>query len=235
MKQKICVSSLFFFLILSFYSCQKSLTDKMDTERLSANYSSTVEGDQLAAPDCGEVLRTQTPGGWGADPTGNNPGSYLHANFAAAFPNGLSIGCESSNYYVRFTSAQAITGYMPAGGKPRALTASFTDPFPTDLKNNLVDHVIALSLSIGFDQYDPNFAPSGFDLGSMVVTSGKFTALNVNGILLEANKILGGCGGSYSVDDVIQVLEQINNNYVDGITNNGFLTCPDSRRIEPER
>jgi hypothetical protein len=234
MKQKISVSLLFFFLILSFFSCQKSITDKTSTERMSANYSSTAEADGLAAPNCGEILRTQTPGGWGAPASGNNPGAYLHANFAAAFPNGLTIGCEPS-YFVKFTSAQAITDFMPAGGKPRPLTDNFIDPFSTDLKNTLVDHVAALSLSIGFDLYDPNFGPSGFNLGFMVVTSGKFTSKNVNDILAEANRILGGCGSSYSVADMVQVLDQINNNYVDGNTNNGFLTCPENRIIDPER
>src|SRR4030095_10616905 len=53
--------------------------------------------------DCGE-LRTVTPGGWGSKPHGNNPGKYLHDNFAAAFPNGVTIGCAPDNFWVKFTS-----------------------------------------------------------------------------------------------------------------------------------
>ncbi|MFM9004604.1 MAG: SprB repeat-containing protein, partial [Flavobacteriales bacterium] len=42
--------------------------------------------------DCGPH-KTFTQGGWGAEPNGNNPGVYLHANFDAAYPSGLTIGC----------------------------------------------------------------------------------------------------------------------------------------------
>src|SRR4029079_4504484 len=51
-----------------------------DHNGCAANKSFTV-----SPPGC-TGFRTQTQGGWGTDPTGNNPGVYLHANFAAAFP-----------------------------------------------------------------------------------------------------------------------------------------------------
>src|SRR4029079_7296542 len=42
-------------------------------------------------------FRTQTQGGWGATPNGNNPAMYLQNHFASCFPNGVTIGCQSAN------------------------------------------------------------------------------------------------------------------------------------------
>ncbi len=69
-------------------------------------------------------FRTQTQGGWGAIPNGNNPGVYVHTNFAAAFPSGLTIGCSSGNKLV-LTSAQAVTDFLPSGTTPAVLLFSF--------------------------------------------------------------------------------------------------------------
>ncbi len=176
--------------------------------------------------DCGQ-LRTQTPGGWGAVPKGNNPGTYLHSNFAAAFPDGLYVGCYPGNYYVKLTSAQAITDYLPAGGDPTVLSANYTNPSTTALKNTLVSHLIALTLSVGFDNYDPAFGTAGAGLGSMIITIGGFANQSVSDFLEEANKVLGGCSTSYTVDQAIETATKINENYTDGKINNGYLSCPE--------
>ena len=171
--------------------------------------------------DCGQ-LRTQTPGGWGAVPNGNNPGTYLHANFAAAFPTGLTVGC-TPNYHVTLTTAQAITDLLPTGGQAAVLTQNYTDP--AAIKNVLVGHLVALTLSTGFDVYDANFGQAGTTLGQMEIGSGTFAGWTVNAFLAEANKTLGGCG-TYSVQDVLTTATSINENYVDGNVDNGFLVCP---------
>jgi len=171
--------------------------------------------------ECGQ-LRTQTPGGWGAEPNGNNPGTYLHANFAAAFPNGLTVGC-SPNYHITLTNAQAITDLLPTGGQALVLTQNQTNP--AAIKNVLVGHLVALTLSTGFDVYDPNFGKTGVTLGNMVIGSGTFAGWTVNAFLAEANKALGGCG-SYTPKEVLETANSINENYVDGLTDKGFLKCP---------
>ncbi len=233
MKNRLLACSIGIVLIVICYSCQKEISNNKTGEIPGASSSLNGASSSLnsVAEECG-IFRTQTPGGWGAPPNGGNPGAYLHANFAAAFPNGLSIGCYPADFYVRLTSAQAITNYMPAGGKPRTLTNSYTDPATTDLKNTLVDHVIALTLSTGFDNYDPNFGPSEVNLGFMVIASGAMQGLSVNEVLAEANMVIGGCGGNYSVSNLVNTLDQINNNFVDGNGNdNGYLLCPGPRRI----
>lgn len=179
----------------------------------------------LPPPTCGQ-LRTQTPGGWGAKPHGNNPGTYLYAHFATAFPSGLTVGVNP-DYHVSFTSAQSITNYLPAGGPAKKLTQNYTNPKTTDLKNVLVDHLVALTLSVGFDDADPDFGQAGITLGDMQIGSGPFANWTVRAFLAEANKVLGGTS-TYTVQQALETAAAINENYTDGTTDKGYLICPNS-------
>lgn len=164
---------------------------------------------------CGN-LRTVTPGGWGSKPHGNNPGKYLHDNFAAAFPNGVTIGCAPDNFWVKFTSAQAITDYLPAGGEPKKLKKNYTNPKTRDLKNSLAQHVLALTLNVQFDLFDPNFGEGGVHLEDMIINSGKFKGWTVGAFLDLANKVLGGCNTQYKAKDVVSTAEKINEFFKNG-------------------
>jgi hypothetical protein len=171
---------------------------------------------------CGQ-LRTQTPGGWGAKPSGNNPGAYLHANFATYFPTGLRIGSMPNNNAL-FTTAQAITNFLPSGGQATVLSTNYTNP--TGLKNTLAGHLVALSLSVRFDMMDPNFGAAGTNLGDMIIGSGAFANWTVFNFLTEANKVIGGTSTAYTVQQVLSTATAINENYVDGKMNGGYLNCP---------
>jgi hypothetical protein len=172
-------------------------------------------------PTCGQ-LRTQTPGGWGAPPRGTNPASYLYANFAGAFPEGMVIGCD---YTITFTSAEAITKFLPAGGKAAKLTKSYIDP--NGVKNVLTGHLTALTLSVGFDNYDDTFGAAGMKLGDMVIKSGAFAGFTVAEFLDIANSTVGGCINNFTIQQVLDTATAINENYVDGSSDNGFLVCPE--------
>lgn len=185
----------------------------------------------IPPPSCGQ-LRTQTPGGWGAKPAGNNPGTYLKNNFAAAFPNGLVVGDLGSGHYVKFTSASAIENYLPAGGPSNALTTAYINPQTNDLKNTLVSQLVALTLSVQFDQTDPSFGSAGVQLGDMVIKSGTFANKTVSYFLNEANKVLAGISTSYTPQQVLDVASAINENYTDGTTDKGYLICPYSTQRE---
>lgn len=167
-------------------------------------------------------FRTQTQGGWGTAAHGNNPGSYLHAHFASAFPNGLIVGCT---YKITLTSAQAVTNYLPGGGTPSVLATNYTNPIK--LKNNLASQLVTLTLSVQFDLTDPKFSSSNLSLGSLLIGSGPFKGKSVNDFLKEANKILGGCPSNYTAAQISDVLTAINENFVDGTGNGGFLVCPE--------
>lgn len=166
--------------------------------------------------------RTQTQGGWGSEPTGNNPGAYLHTNFAVAFPSGLVVGCQAGNT-LTFTSAQAITDFLPQGGTPAILSASYVDP--QDLNNVLAGQIVALTISVNFDVVFDDFGASSSFLGNLVITSGTFEGWSVNQLLAEANNIFGGCTSAYSPSQINDALSQINQNFVDGLIVGDFLTC----------
>ena len=170
--------------------------------------------------DCGQ-LRTQTPGGWGAKPAGNNPGAYLYAHFDNAFPNGLTVG---SVYTIRLDEEQDVTNFLPSAGQAKKLTQNYVNP--TNLKNTLAGHLVALTLSVTFDAMDPDFGAAGIHLGDMKIGSGPFSGWTVNAFLAEANKVLGGAASSYSVQQVLETAAAINENYVDGKTDNHYLVCP---------
>lgn len=196
-------------------SCQKDTF--ILNEELSQPLFST------AAISCGQ-LKTYSPGGWGSQPSGNNPGSYLHANFEGAF-DVVTIGCYEG-YSLSLTSAQSITNLLPAGGTPSQLKETAIDPFK--IRNSLVSHLVSLTLSVGLDYYDANFAEAEVNLGDMIINSGSFQGSSVKDFINTANMVIGGCNSNYSIQDVMQTAVQINDNFLHGTTDNGFLRCPET-------
>lgn len=174
--------------------------------------------------DCDKCdgLRTQTQGGWGAPPNGNNPGAYLHAHFAAAFPAGLTVGCTKT---IKLTSAQAVTNFLPQGSSPKVLTTNYVNPTNSKI-SVLAGQVVALKLSVVFDEYDANFGAGTDLLKNRVIVSGVFQGWTVGQLLAEAEKKLGGCASPYSVAQLNDAVDAVNNNYVDGNTDLGYLDCP---------
>ena len=164
--------------------------------------------------DCGK-LNTYTQGGWGSRPHGHNPGTYLHSKFASAFPNGLTVGC-AGGYTVKYTTAWAITNFLPAGGTPAKLKANYVNPPSKSIKNVLVGQVTALALNVGFDNFDPSFSPSGVTLGQMIITSGPFAGKTVNQFLTIANDVLGGCSTAYTPSQVNETATKINEGCKEG-------------------
>ena len=162
--------------------------------------------------ECGQN-KTFTQGGWGAIPNGGNPGVYLHANFDAAYPNGLTIGCENNT--LSFYSAQAITDFLPKGGTATSL--------PT--LSVLTGQLLAAELNIGFDAYDSNFGSSDVALGAMYTNVDGFEGMTVSEIVSIANQVIGGCSSAYSFAELNSVLTIINENYDNGNQDNGHLSC----------
>lgn len=180
-------------------------------------------GEDQNKPPTGD-FRTQTPGGWGAPASGNNPGTYRDANFAAAFPNGLTIGC-SGGHTALFTSAKAIESFMPAGSTPGVLDKDTVDPLSTSA-GVLAGQVVALSLSVGFDAYDPNFGASDLSIVNLVATSGACKGMTAGQILRVANAVLGGCSSQMAPSEINSCVDAINNNFVDGERSGGYLAFP---------
>ncbi len=167
--------------------------------------------------------RTQTIGGWGATPSGNNPGVFLHENFDAVFPTGIEIG--SGDNTILFTNAQAITDYLPGTGTPRKIKDSYIDPTKREVNNTFISQILALTISLGFDAAIADFAePSGY-LGDLILSEGALAGKSVSQVLDLANRALSGSKTGYSISELNEALSIINENYVDGEINNGFLSA----------
>lgn len=157
-------------------------------------------------------FRTQTQGGWGTSASGNNPGTYRDANFEAAFPDGLTVG---GYYTINLTSSFAVQNFLPQGGPAATLTMNYLDPSASI--SVFAGQVVALSLSVGFDLYDPDFGASSVNLKDLVFASGVFEGQTVEYLLEEANRVLGGgVIGGYSIGELNDAVASINENFVDG-------------------
>ncbi len=182
------------------------------------------------APVCEGPWRTQTQGGWGSPAAGNNPGAYRNANFDAAFPDGLVLGCEEGNT-LTLTSAAAVQAFLPSGGQPSSLSNSLTDP--TGNQGTLAGNLTALALSLGFDANDSEFSASQTLLADLTVQSGTFEGFTVGELFDLANEVFGGCSQAYSAQQINSILDDINNAYTDGDDQGtGIIDCASSEQVE---
>ncbi|MFZ1703295.1 MAG: hypothetical protein WAT79_03055 [Saprospiraceae bacterium] len=170
--------------------------------------------------DC-EGFRTQTQGGWGAKAKNNNSGTYRDANFDAAFPTGLQIGCDNT---LLLTSSANIQAYIPCSGTRDLLPEGHIID-TTCMDNGFTGQLIALTLSLGFDDYDPDFCSSTQQLKDLRIGSGPFRAMSLQQLFDEGNSLVGGCGSSYSIGQVVSSIKDANENFVDGKVTGNFLFC----------
>ncbi|MCQ4036314.1 immunoglobulin domain-containing protein [Kaistella montana] len=145
-----------------------------------ANGCKATASGEIKAPSCGGFT-TVTQGGWGAKASGNNWGKYRDTKFAGAFPTGLVIG--SGSRFLKLTSAKAVDDFLPSGTTPRALNATTMTNPGSSYANVLAGQVVALTLNVRFDLYDPNFSASTSHLGDLIVNSGTFANWTVNQVL----------------------------------------------------
>lgn len=191
-----------------------TVTAKYGTLVLKATDKATV---QIVAPAPAAPYKTFTQGGWGAKPSGNNPGKFLSNNFASVYPNDLRIGGTKT---IKLTSARAIERFLPQGGTPAKLTHSYTDP--TSSITVFAGQVLALQLNVDFSAKGLTRA----GLGNLIVVSGELEGATVNEVLELANRVLGGgtLPWGLSISELNNVVSKINENFDGGSQNNGYLT-----------
>jgi hypothetical protein len=112
---------------------------------------------------------------------------HPYANFDAAFPDGITIGCGENT--LTFTSSQAVEDFLPSGGTPALLSGALVDPAGT-INNTLASQVLAVSLAVGFDVYDADFASSTSGFGSLPILSGAHAGMTVANFLTYANQVI---------------------------------------------
>ena len=123
---------------------------------------------------------------------------------------------------------QTIRSFLPAGGTAAPLTQDVLDP--NGGLNVFAGQMTAISLSLGFDAYDPNFGPSDTPLADLVVLDmySPFFGQTVGQVVAEGRKALSGCPTAYTISQLNDVISGFNETFVDGDPNNytGFIGCP---------
>ncbi len=202
--------------------------------------------------DCNTGFKTYSIGGWGAScnsgkenggdnensegnkndgGNSNNAACYRNANFENAFPNDLTIGCNT--YKLKLTSAAAVEAFLPSGSTAKVLSGNLNDP-GNDYKNVLAAQLVALTLSVRFDEYDSNFASNSGNLSSLIIADGPFKDVSVESFLQIANDVIGGCSTAYSLSDVLTTAEAINLNYDKSVDINSNSDNGDSENNSSE-
>jgi hypothetical protein len=168
---------------------------------------------------CNGAYRTQGQGGWGTPCRGNNPGCLRDQEFGAAFPDGLTIGCNKS---LTLSSSAAVEAFLPTGGKPGVLLVDHVDPTQKTRAGVLAGHLVAATLSLGFDTN-----PDPLSELALCRTNTACDGLTLDSIVGEANRVMGGCSGSLdlSAAQLSECLAIVNANYVGGEDDAGQL-CP---------
>lgn len=182
--------------------------------------SSTATVSVTVTSTTAKAYTTYTQGGWGAVPSGSNPGALLAAKFATVYTGGfVQIG---GNKTAKFTSASAIETFLPQGGRAGVFSSNLVNP-ATTAAGVFAGQVLALRLSVDFS----NAGITKAGLGSLKVVSGKLAGYTVNQVLALANTVIGGTTSALpsgvSITDLNTIVDAINRNFDNGATNNGFL------------
>ncbi len=208
------------------------LSQTYDVDGLSSAHRSTVTVSSLtvnsgvsfgytAASVGSGPFTTQTQGGWGNKPSGNNPGAKLAANFTTVYPSGsVTIGGVKT---LKFTSASAIEKFLPQGGTAKALTSSYVNP--TGKLTVFAGQTLALQLNVDFSAAAAGGHRRG--LGALTVQSGKLAGYTVTQVLALCNAVLGGSTSvlpaGVSLSDLNDTASKINECFVDGTHNTGYV------------
>jgi hypothetical protein len=171
-------------------------------------------------------IRAESQGSWGAVSNGYDPAAYMNSNFAAAFPAStyLTIGCGTR--LMRLSSASAVAAFLPTYGNVAVLpSGTLTNP-GTSYSNTLAGELVALKLSIRFDELNAAFSPASALLKNMVIASGTFAGWTVQQLVNQADQAIGGCSSAYGINTLNAALMTINLNYFQGSSGNGYLVCP---------
>ena len=191
--------------------------------------SCTVSITLPTASDC-PGTRTESQAAWDAAPWNGNAASYLNANFAAAFPapNHLTIGCGGRT--LRLTSASAVRSFLPSQGTTNQLNYGAMVNPGSSFSSQFAGELVALKLSIRFDELNANFSSSPVLLKDMVIASGSFAGYTVAELVAEADAKIGSCSSSFTRASLKEAVMLVNSGYAGGTNNSGYLQCPGTTR-----
>jgi hypothetical protein len=158
---------------------------------------------------------TYTQGGWGACPSGANPGTVLHTHWSKVYRwNGLVIGsCKT----LKFCGPWNVTNFLPQGGCAGRLNRSYCNPTCKTSAGVFAGQVLALRLNVDFS----NAGITRTGLGALKIQRGTYTGWTVAQFLGYAEKVLGAsaCFNSAINDTATKINESMDN----GTTNTGYI------------
>jgi choice-of-anchor A domain-containing protein/uncharacterized repeat protein (TIGR01451 family) len=163
---------------------------------------------------------TFTQGGWGS-PLNSQSGSLRDQYFSIVFPDGLMIG--GTNKLV-LSSALMLKNFFPQAGTAEAFSQNYSDVTSTSA-GIFAGQIAALTLNLEFDKAGvTGLSPT--NLGDLVIGSGVFAGKTVNQFLAIANQAIGGDGtNGYSFSQFSDAATLINENFDNGNTDKGYLSC----------
>jgi hypothetical protein len=213
---------------------QSSTTASVAT---SGSYTATVTDARGCSTSCTTSIslapasgcsgtRTESQTVWGATASGSNPAAYMTGNFAVAFPasNYLSIGCGWRK--LRLTSAAAVIAFLPSTGSAAQLPWGTKQNPGSSYGNSFAGELVALKLSVRFDELAPSFNASPVLLKNMIIASGTFAGWTVQQLITSADAKIGACYSAYSRDQLHAAVAAVNAGYLGGTMNSGYLVCP---------
>lgn len=170
--------------------------------------------------------RTESQAVWGGSTAGNTPGAYMTSNFSSAFPGWeyLSIGCGWRR--LRLTNAAAVSAFLPSSGPASQLAFGIRSNPGSAYGNSFAGELVALKLSVRFDELSPAFNPSTVLLKNMIIANGTFVGWSVEQLISSADAKIGGCSSSYSREQLHAAVAAVNAGYLGGTMDSGYLVCP---------
>jgi len=194
---------------------------------------------------CVGDMVTYTPGGWGVECHGHNAGCLLEEWFDVLFPEGITLGDQDGadgddEYSLHFTSAAAVTAFLPAGGKPDLLTEDATDPTDSSA-GEFAGALLAAKINVAMDEagfFDDLKERDDLQLLDLIFDNG----VNVDLIGLSVREVIDICDlaisgalgdGDLDIDgdgdpdstlsDLASSLSGLNENFDNGGVNLGKL------------
>lgn len=181
---------------------------------LSACDTQNIEGIINPPPPPTGVYTSYTQGGWGATPNGNNPAMLLSNNFNNVFSSGYVQVGKSAGFWMKFTSASAVSNYLPAGGQGSALTSNLQNPTSSSA-GVFGGQVLALQINVAFSQ--AGVTPNGFGSLKLKNTGTSVDGLTVAQVLSIANELLsGGTVSGITISQMNPIVTSLNESFDNG-------------------
>jgi len=154
--------------------------------------------------------------------------AYLNVNFKTAFPSGIVVG-DVLGLHLFFSAAADVFAFLPCTASASILNGTIIGPVAADCSvagGVLAGEILALSIAVGLDLFDPHFYASPVPLSALVVVKGDCIGMTVAQVLALANQVLAGkvvLPASLTLAALTQCVIDINLNFSSGLVNNLLL------------